>query len=366
MTEKNVYRTILVDENIPLLPGMLEGCGNLITFSGRGLTKDDILEYNGEFLVVRSTTKVNRELLEGTKIKFVGTATSGTDHVDLDYLGKRNIKFADAPGSNANSVAEYVVFSIAKWALENEIDLAEKTIGIIGYGNIGKIVAEYARRMGIEVLVNDPPLLDEMFKFPTYAKYMDLNDICAVSDIITNHVPLTKKGKHPTFHLFSEKQIELINNGALLIHASRGFVVQEEPLLKRLENGDITAAIDVWENEPLVNAELANLTQLATPHVAGYSRDGKLRGTLRMARAFEEASGLKPDYSILEKEMASYHPLPPEEFSDTAKLHDLLKESRKLEEDTRRFRESLQNPPEIRKEEFDRLRKEYPKRRELL
>lgn len=357
---------IFIDENIPLLAESLKDCAEVTSFHGRKLCNKDLLNGKCEALIVRSTTKVNRTLLEGTEIKLVGTATSGIDHIDLDYLNERNIEFAYAPGSNANSVAEYVVYSILKWAEISCNSLENKTIGIIGYGNIGKIVAKYAGYMGLRVLVNDPPLLDNSFIFPENIEYASLEYLFQNSDIVTNHVPLNSSGIYKTIGLINESHINSFKQNSLTILASRGSVVTEEPLLLRLRKKELFAAIDVWENEPFVNSELANLTILATPHIAGYSRDGKLRGTLAMIRAFEIFSGCRADLSFINNELDSYLPIDKCKFKDFNLLYEVLRRNRQFEYDNRLFLNTLEAPIDEQKKLFDSLRKNYPVRREAL
>ena len=358
--------SIFIDENIPYLRDCLKDCGEVHSFSGRLLKNEDLLKDNCEYLIVRSTTKVNEPLLNGTTVKFVGTATSGIDHIDINYLHSKGIDFAAAPGSNANSVAEYVLYSILYWSFNYEFDLKETTIGIIGYGNIGKIVAKYADYMGFTVLLNDPPLMKAGFKFPDYCKYVELDELCGSSQIITNHVPLTKEHEFPTFSLLDVSKILSIPVNALLIHASRGYVVDEKAVMERLDDKSLYAAIDVWENEPYINTELAKKTILSTPHIAGYSRDGKLRGVRCMAEAFRKASGKSPDMKELDRMMSSYSPLDAAEFLNFDNIFELLSENRRLHEDHDRLIRTLNLNEKGRGGAFDRLRKEYPVRRESL
>ncbi len=201
---------ILVDENIPLLAEALRPCGKITGYSGRELSKHELIKSSCSSLFVRSTTKIDSTLIEGTSVKFIGTATSGIDHVDVEYLKINNITFTFAPGSNANSVAEYVVYSILKWRSLIQSEIENKTIGIVGFGNIGKIVARYSNYMGMKILVNDPPLKDSGCDFPEYVEYTGLDELIARSDIITNHVPLTIVGSYPTHNLFNEQNIKLI------------------------------------------------------------------------------------------------------------------------------------------------------------
>lgn len=357
---------VLVDENIPLLSESLSACSEVRRFSGRSLDKTILSDSGAKALIVRSTTKVNNALLGGSEIEFIGTATSGTDHVDKDYLLSKNIAFADAPGANANSVAEFLVYSIAKWAVEKKIEPYGMKIGIIGFGNIGRIVARYAYFMGLEPLINDPPLLEEGYPFPGYIRYASPEEICRECKIITNHVPLFKEGPYPTYHLLDSERIGLIPNGALLIHASRGGVVDEKAMLQRLKSNELTASIDVWEGEPLINTELAAKCIIATPHVAGYSRDGKIRGSQQMAEAFAESFGLKPDMHGFAQEMADYTEMEPAKFRNIKMLYEKLKISRRLDKDTCKLLETLGLRDDERAKAFDMMRKQYPVRREIL
>jgi erythronate-4-phosphate dehydrogenase len=285
---------IYIDENIPLLPDVLSDCGELIKFNGRKLDNEFIKKHDCEYLFVRSTTKVNKSLLEDTNVRFVGTATSGIDHIDTQYLSSKGIHFCSAPGANANSVAEYVLYSMFLYSKKLGISLKDKTIGVVGYGNVGKIVAEYAHLMGLKVLINDPPLKNDGFLFPNNLEYVSLNEICESADILTNHVPLTfhGEGKHPTYRLFSPDHIKKIKRSAMIIHTSRGGVIDEDTLLERINKEELIAAVDVFENEPLVNIDVAKAAIISTPHIAGYSYDGKLKGTLMMAQQFQNFSGV--------------------------------------------------------------------------
>lgn len=357
---------IFIDENIPYLAESLENCGTIVEFKGRELTKKELIEGGCEYLFIRSPTKITRDLLDETKVKFVGTATSGIDHVDVDYLEKRGVQFAYAPGSNANSVAEYTIYALLKWAKEKNIDIRKKKIGVIGYGNIGSIVAKYAHWLGMKVLVNDPPLQEENFQFPNWVEYLDLPAICRVANVNTNHVPLTFTGKHPTHNLLNEELIKSAPKDSLFIHASRRGVVNEKALLKRLQNGEISAAIDAWENEPIINTELARRAFIATPHVAGYSRDGKLRGVVQMAQAFEKFSGEKANLQRPLDELSSYKPTKKEDFADPERIYETLKRNRKIDDDSQALKETLTLTDNERGKAFDSLRKNYPVKRESL
>jgi erythronate-4-phosphate dehydrogenase len=357
---------ILTDENIPLLESVLRSAADVSSAAGREINREMLLKSRSDAIVVRSLTKINANLLEGTNVKFVGTSTSGIDHVDVEYLNDKGIEFAYAPGSNANSVAEYVVYSLLMWAKANEFSLRDKTIGIIGYGNIGKIVAAYSNALGLKVLVNDPPLKDSEFDFPDDVEYMTLDEICKESDILTNHVPLTKAGNYKTAKLISRSKINLLKAGSFLIHTSRGGVVDEKSLLERLARRELTASIDVWENEPLVNSSLLKYSFLATPHIAGYAYDGKLKGALMMAEALEKYSGIQTSKEILQKELETgAEKINP--FAGHTVVLKALERNRNLQKDYLAFLQSmLIDDEKERAAAFDRLRKEYPHRRECL
>ena len=358
---------IFVDENIPYLAEVLCKCGLVIKFNGRELRNEDLIKDNCDALFVRSTSKVDEMLLNNTKVKFVGTATSGTDHIDIDYLKLNNISFVSAGGSNANSVAELVVYSILKWSMTKNIKLDSKCIGIIGFGNIGKIVANYANSLGIKVLINDPPLKDINYKFPDYIEYCEIEDLMQRANIITNHVPLTSAGKYATFKLINKTLINSIPSNSLFIHASRGKIVDEKALIERIKDGRITAVIDVWENEPLINTELARLTMIAMPHVAGYSRDGKLKGALMMVRQFEKYLGTQIDTELIENELNSGKTDTGNLiFQDSMNLLEKLKYNRDFEYDHNKLLSSLEKIENERAKEFDKMRKQYPVRRETL
>ncbi len=357
---------IFIDENIPLLYETLKNCGDIQLFKGRELRNKDLLDGNCEFLFVRSTARINRELLEGTKVKFIGSATSGTDHVDFEFLSDYKIKFADAKGSNANSVAEYVVYSILKWAQVNNLNLRTKKIGIIGYGNIGKLVAGYSQLLGLEVFIYDPPLFDDGFGFPESVNYSSLEEIFRKCDIITNHVPLTNSGVYKTYNLIDSYLIDFIKQNSLFIHTSRGGVVSENALIDALSYRKFFLAIDVWENEPFINSLLCRLSFLATPHIAGYSFDGKIKGVKMMADFFHNATGLIPDYSSIISYLADFKPINKEIYQNYEVLLKILEDNRKFSEDYQNFLRTMLFENNKRAYFFDELRKNYPLRRESI
>jgi erythronate-4-phosphate dehydrogenase len=358
---------ILIDENIPLLAEALEpvidGVWQVVHYAGRFLPQDKLPQC--EALFVRSVTRVDESILDNTPVVFVGTATSGFEHIDTDYLRRQNIYFADAPGCNANSVAEYVIYAALRWAHERDISLRGLQMGIVGYGHIGKLVAQYAQRLGMAVLVNDPPLQERKYDFGTAVEVVSLGELVERADVITNHVPFKREGKYATVGLFSDAEFSRMKHGALFVHTSRRFVALEADLLPFLQQSRLYAAIDVWEQEPKVNKELAERALLATPHIAGYSFEGKLHGSLVMAERFGEFFGYKPQMAVFE-EVLSYPDKPTADFSNQQSLYELLRDTRRLDEDTDMLLETLTAPEFQRSALFDKLRKNYPKRRETL
>lgn len=350
------------DSNIPFLPESLSNLGEVNIYYGRAIDRGTVKRATALF--ARSTIKINADLLAGSAVRFAATATSGTDHVDEAYLESRGIAFASAPGSNANSVAEYVIYSILKFL--GGASAAGQTLGVVGFGNIGRIVSRFAHYLNMRVLVSDPPLERSGFPFPGYVETVPFNDVVKYSSIVTNHVPLTAEGADATKNLFSREVIETIPTGALFIHASRGEVVDEAALLDRLKRKELVAAVDVWEREPDFNPELARRCILATPHVAGHSYDGKLRGSVALLDAYKKFSQKMPDYSKLMLELSSYSPMPRESYRETERIFRLLAKRRLFELDTLDLLNLAGKTEKERREGFDFLRKNYPARRESL
>ncbi len=355
---------VLIDKNISLLYESLEGLSNNKLYSGRDISNKDLIDFNCNILFTRSQTKVNYELLKRTNVQLVATATSGTEHIDLEYLNANNIKFIDAKGSNANSVAEFVIYSIIKWALFNNYNLSDKTVAIIGYGSIGKIVAYYASKLKLKILVYDMPLIDNNYTFPNYIEYRDLEFIFSNADIITTHTPLIKEGKYKTYHLIDERLIAKLKNNSIIIHHSRGGIIDENSLIKYKKNKNLYYSIDVWENEPNFNKRLAEISEITTPHISGHSYDGKLNGSLILLKAFEEFTNILPNYSIIENEIKLSNKKDIESFENINQLFNYIENNRKFEEDNINFKHIIDIKQSALK--FDLLRRDYPIKRECL
>jgi erythronate-4-phosphate dehydrogenase len=280
--------TIVADENIPQVANAFEGIATIRLVNGRGLRREAL--EGADALLVRSVTRVDGHLLAGSSIQFVGTATIGTDHVDRAYLASSGIGFASAKGSNANSVAEYVVAALLEIAAHTGTELGGRTLGIVGRGNIGSRVAKYAPLLGLRVLMSDPPLE----RAGECGPWTPLPSLLRESDFVTFHVPLNRDGADRTLHLIGGGELAVLKPGAWLINTSRGPVVDNAALLGALEGGHLGGAVlDVWEGEPDIMRPLLERCLIGTPHIAGYSIDGKLNGTRMMHAAVLRHFGLE-------------------------------------------------------------------------
>jgi erythronate-4-phosphate dehydrogenase len=265
---------IIADDKIPFLKGVLDPFAKVTYLPGNQINRNFALE--SDALLVRTRTKCNSELLAGTPVKFIGTATIGFDHIDTDYCEKNNIKWTNAPGCNSSSVQQYIAAALLKISAESGFDLKDKTLGIIGVGNVGSKVQKLAGAFGMKVILNDPPRERREGK----DNFVSLEHLLKESDIITLHVPLNLDGQDKTYHLFSNETFSKVKKGCWLINSSRGEVVDTDSLKNALNEEIIAGAvIDVWEREPEIDISLMHMTFLATPHIAGYSADGKANGT---------------------------------------------------------------------------------------
>jgi erythronate-4-phosphate dehydrogenase len=265
---------ITADEKIPFLEGVLEPFASISYIPGNQIYRNIAMQ--SDALLVRTRTRCDSELLYGTPVKFVGTATIGFDHIDTDFCKKNNIRWTNAPGCNASSVQQYIAAALMKISAESGFSLKGMTLGIVGVGNVGSRVQYMAEALGMRVMLNDPPRERKEGK----KGFVDLEYLLSESDIVTLHVPLNLAGMDNTFHLFNKETFSRIKRGAWLINTSRGEVVDTEDLKDAIAaDGLAGIIIDVWEREPEINIPLMHMAFLATPHIAGYSVDGKANGT---------------------------------------------------------------------------------------
>jgi erythronate-4-phosphate dehydrogenase len=350
---------IVADENIPCVAEAFASLGEVELCPGRGMQAADVRD--ADILLVRSVTRVGPELLEGSRVRFVGSATIGFDHVDRDYLQARGIGFATAPGSNATSAAEYVVSALLVLADRKGFELAGRRVGIVGCGNVGSRVRDRLTALGMQCLVNDPPLKAQ----GGHDDYLELDDIID-ADVITFHVPFTREGNWPTWHLADRTFLERLKPGTVLVNTARGAVVDNAALDALLAvRDDLTVVLDVWEGEPAISEALLQKVDIGTPHIAGYSLDGKLRGTEMIYRAACEHVASSADWRPVSA-LPARQVLALEDTQDTgAALRRAVCFAYDVREDDVRLRDMLSLPEDERPLYFDRLRKEYPVRREF-
>jgi erythronate-4-phosphate dehydrogenase len=347
---------IIADENIIFVDEAFSELGEVHLYAGREIT--NALLKDADVLLVRSVTEVNADLLEGTNVKFVGTATIGTDHIDAGYLAEKGIFFIDARGCNSDAVAEYVFTVLLNISNEQKFTLKGKSIGVVGVGNIGSRIVRLAGVLGMKVLQNDPPL-----KRKTGEKhFLELKDLMNV-DIITFHVPLNMQGEDRTYHLFDYEKINSLKDGAIIINASRGPVIVNSSLEEFIEEKKFTAVLDVWENEPEINMHLLQKIRFGTPHIAGYSFEGKVNGTVILYNAL---------CGFLNKKPVWLPKIPPVEnsliringnSSPEKELYKAVNHVYNISSDDNNIRgiSKVDNPGKY----FDNLRKKYNLRREF-
>ena len=284
-----MVKQVIIDKGIPFLEGVFPPEIEVLHLSPEDITPESV-RY-ADALFVRTRTQINKELLHGSNVRFVATATIGFDHIDQDYCREAGIHWVSCPGCNAQAVCDYVEEAIAS-SPHCLIASSPLTIGIIGYGHVGKLVAQMAERKGYKVLLSDPPL----------GIGLPLEQLAPLCNVLTFHTPLTHDGEHPTYHLCDETILRLCKPNTLLINAARGGVIDEQSLNSQLLtlNSQLSTAIDCWENEPNFNQELLKKVDLASFHIAGYSIQGKMNASEMCLRAFCEFFSL-PILSINKK-----------------------------------------------------------------
>jgi erythronate-4-phosphate dehydrogenase len=352
---------IIADESIPYVEEAFSTLGDVTLLPGRGMQASDVQD--ADILLVRSVTPVGPGLLEGSRIRFVGSPTIGFDHIDRDYLKAQGIGFSSAPGCNATSAAEYVISALLTLAERKNFSLAGKTAGIIGCGNVGSRVLKKLTALGVECLINDPLLKAQ----GGHGDFVGLDTLLA-ADIITLHVPLTNTGKHPTFHLVDEALMRRFRPGTVLVNTSRGAVVDNQGLEHLLDEGaDLQVVLDVWEGEPAINTRLLEKVELGTPHIAGYSWDGKLRGTGMIYHAVCHYLDLPSEWTAADV-LPARQPINLNGAGDdiAQEISKAVFHSYDVRQDDVRLREILSLPPEEQPGYFDQLRGDYPVRREFL
>jgi erythronate-4-phosphate dehydrogenase len=346
---------IIIDDKIPYIQGALEPFAEVVYLPG-SKTNAEVVK-DADAIITRTRTICNEALLSGSSVKIIASATIGYDHIDTDYCDKAGIKWTNAPGCNAKSVEQYIASAIMVMAERKGWTLAGKTIGVVGVGNVGSKVAVIAEILGMRVLLNDPPRA----RVEGEKGFVSLDKILEESDIITLHVPLNQEGIDATWHLADEKLFARMSRKPVFINSCRGEVVETSALKQAIRSGQVSDAIvDCWENEPNIDLELLSLVDLATPHIAGYSRDGKAKGTEMSVQAVSRFLGLGSKNwkaTNVEKPLVSEILIDGTNKTVQQILAEAILATYDIREDDARLRASV--------ETFEKQRGDYPVRREF-
>ncbi|MCE9678689.1 4-phosphoerythronate dehydrogenase [Shewanella sp. AS1] len=348
---------IIADENMPYVEALFADLGSITRVDGRKLTAEQVKD--ADVLLVRSVTCVDEHLLSlNHKLRFVGSATIGLDHLDQTYLKQRQIPYTNAPGCNATAVGEYAFMAMLELARRFHQPLKQKTVGIVGAGNTGSALKKCLDAYGVSCLLHDPFLAETEDE----RDFVSLDELIARCDVISLHVPLTKAGKHPTWYLFDEQRLESLLKGCWLLNCCRGEVIDNRALIEfKQGREDIKLVLDVWEGEPHPMAELIPLAEIATPHIAGYSLEGKARGTFMLYQSLCRQLGKNADKSMTSLLPPLWiHQLTPLSVPDERTLLSLCRLVYDLRDDDELFRQQALMP-----NGFDLMRKNHKYRREF-
>jgi erythronate-4-phosphate dehydrogenase len=370
---------LVIDERIPFIRGILEPFADVLYLPGAGIRREQLIDADG--MIIRTRTPCTRELLEGTPVRFIATATIGYDHIDTGWCDEAGIRWTNAPGCNSGSVAQYIAAALAVVATEKQINLEGKTLGIIGVGHVGSKVQRVGEALGMQVLLNDPPRA----RAEGPQSFTDLNTLLRQSDIVTLHIPLNRTGPDKTLHLVNDQFLDQLKPGVILINTARGEVLDEAAVLRwtadcrqptaetpsvtrhaslvtghrSLVTGHRSLVIDTWPHEPLINHQLLRNTWIATPHIAGYSLDGKQNATKMVVEAVAKHFG----FTIYDLPFTGHRSLVTGHRSlvtghrSLVTVFDHILSTYDILADDRRLRES----PET----FEEQRNKYPVRREF-
>ena len=338
---------IVIDDKIPYIKETISKLTNRAVYiPGNMIGNDDIRD--ADALIIRTRTHCDARLLKGSNVKFVATATIGYDHIDTTFMEQAGIKWINCPGCNASSVAQYIDAVLTLIKTEKHIDIQKQTIGIVGCGHVGRKVVEVARRKGMNILICDPPRSDAEGE----KGFVSMEQIAKEADIITFHVPLTKEGRYPTYHLANETLFDSLSKRPIIINSSRGAVVDNDALLYAINYNKVKdAVIDTWENEPNINKELLKRVWIGTPHIAGYSADGKTNADNMVISALCEFFSLSMQPAICPPEIPNADLCPKNEDERTLFLYNPIPESNKLK---------------LEPDKFEWFRNNYPLRREYI
>ena len=352
---------IVADENIPLLNECFGSLGEIVALSGRAITPDDLIGVDA--LLVRSVTRVNEDLIKDSSLRFVGSCTAGVDHIDRTFLADRGIAFANAAGCNARSVVEYVLCALDVLAERDGFNLQDRVVGIIGKGQVGGRLYKTLEGLGVQVVASDP-----LCERDPSVEFVELDELIRRCDVIAIHTPLTRTGPYPTHHLIGSEQLKKMQPGTVLVNAGRGPVVDNSALLECLRSGqELSTVLDVWEYEPEVNSDLLALVDIGTPHIAGYSLDGKITGTEMVYKSLCRHFGLPA--RVRPGAVTPISPLKKIGYTDSASATQAASVAMRAVYDIRRddalMRKLLKLALDDRKLAFDGMRRNYAERREF-
>lgn len=358
---------IVCSTNMPYAEEAFSTLGDTVLKDGRSITAKDVRD--ADLLIIRSTTKVDADLLKNSSVRFIGTGTIGIDHMDIPLLEKNGITWCGSPGCNANSVAEYIVSSLLALDNRHELTLAGETIGIIGVGNVGSLVAQKAKALGMNVLLNDPPRQRSAGERAQGTEdagrkieaFVELDELLHDSHFVTMHVPLTDNGDFPTRQMANDEFFHKMRPGTIFINSARGAVMNTDALLAAMDEGLVShAIIDTWENEPKIRKDLLDHVDIGTPHIAGYSFDGKVMGTLMVYKEACRFLGQKPTWSpdaLLPEPPVPAINIDVSSMTDEQALWKIVQQVYNVEVDEAALRAKPGN--------FDQLRRDYYERREF-
>lgn len=341
---------VLVDSFVPYVAEVLAPYAEVVVADGRWLTPSDVADIHA--LVVRTRTRCDEKLLGGAeKLKFVGTATIGYDHIDQPYLASRGVSFTSAAGCNSRAVLQWVAAVLAHLSAKQGWQPEEKTLGVVGVGHVGSLVAEYARNWGFRVLCSDPPR-ERAEGLGPQDGFVPLEGLVAQSDIVTFHTPLLRSGDNPTFHLVNEELLSRMKDGATVLNASRGEVADTAALIAHSHR--LTLCIDVWEGEPdAISRELLRLAEIATPHIAGYSAQGKANASAIVVDAMARRLGIEQLFGWYPEDVVPSRPRPISWADMVAQIDSHCH----LREETERMKR--------KPDDFEQRRNSYPLREEF-
>ena len=346
---------LIIDDKIPYIRGTFEHVAEVAYLPGAKITPEVV--HDADAIITRTRTICNEDLLKGSSVKFVATATIGHDHIDTDYCRRAGIRWTNAPGCNSKSVEQYVASTLMVLAEKVLVNLKQSTIGIVGVGNVGSKVARIAELLGMKILLNDPPRA----RAEGPEKFVNLQTILEEADIISLHVPLNMKGEDATFHMADEIFFSSLKKKPVLINSCRGEVVKTEAVKRAVQEHKIKAFVcDCWENEPNIDLELLAMTTIATPHIAGYSRDGKAKGTQMSVQAVSEFFNLKLDNWIPENIECPAEPLvviDGKDLTDEQIIAQAVLHTYDIRQDDQLLRANSSD--------FEKQRGDYPVRREF-